>query len=118
MFPKEPFYGRERGILIAECLNRVGSASECLEFCAKWKSSLKSEVRFLRVEAETIADFYFVGMQTKDGNRVVVPECVSFFTEVIKDSAKRQLSDFRIPVANQGVARRSCCGLVYCESVA
>jgi serine/threonine protein kinase len=94
MFPKEPFYGRERGILTAECLNRVGSASECLEFCAKWKSSLKSEVRFLRVEAETIADFYFVGMQTKDGNRVVVPECVSFFTEVIKDSAKRQLSDF------------------------
>ena len=94
MFPKEPFYGRERGILIAECLNRVGSASQCMDFCAKWKSDLKSEVRFSRVEAETIADFYFVGMQTKDGNRVVVPECVNFFTDVVKDSAKRQLSDF------------------------
>jgi hypothetical protein len=94
MFPKETFYGRERGILIAECLNRVGSASQCMEFCAKWKSDLKGEVRFSRVEAETIADFYFVGMQTKDGNRVVVPECVDFFTAVVKDSTKRQLSDF------------------------
>jgi hypothetical protein len=65
-----------------------------MDFCAKWKSDLKSEVRFSRVEAETIADFYFVGMQTKDGNRVVVPECVNFFTDVVKDSAKRQLSDF------------------------
>lgn len=93
-FPKEPYYGRERGILIAECLSRSGLAAECLEFCSRWKSDLKSEVRFLRAEAETIADFYFVGMQTPEGKRAFVPQCLDFFTAIVKDGAKRQLSDF------------------------
>jgi hypothetical protein len=65
-----------------------------LEFCSKWKSDLKNEVRLLRTEAETVADFYFIGKQTNEGKRVVVPECLEFFTAIVADSAKRQLSDF------------------------
>lgn len=93
-FPMEPYCGRERGILIAECLNRTGAAKECLEFCQKWRESFHNEARFLRVEAETIADFYFIGMNTKDGRRVVVAECVEFFSGIIADVGKRRPSDF------------------------
>jgi serine/threonine protein kinase len=91
---KEPYYGRERMVLIAECLNRAGSAAKCLDFCSKWKSQLQNEDRLLRVEMETIADFYFVGMQTKEGKKVVVPQCLEFFTTIVGDSTRRHLSDF------------------------
>jgi tetratricopeptide (TPR) repeat protein len=91
---KGQFYGRERIVLNAECLNRVGLAAECLEFCSKWKSQLQDEKRLLRVEMETIADFYFIGMDSKDGRKVVVPQCLEFFTNIVEDSQKRQVSDF------------------------
>jgi serine/threonine protein kinase len=94
VLPKEPFWGRQRAILIAECLNRVGSAAECLEFCSKWNSHIPGEIRLIRVEAETIADFYSIGKQTREGERIVVPQCVDFFREIVTDVKGRKLSDF------------------------
>jgi tetratricopeptide (TPR) repeat protein len=92
--PGGPIFGLGHVVLHAECLNRVGSAIECLKLCAKYKKHFPNETRLLRVESETIADFLFVGKDTKDGKKVVVPECLDFFTTIVADEKRRQLSDF------------------------
>jgi tetratricopeptide (TPR) repeat protein len=92
--PGGPIFGIGHAVLHAESLNRVGSAIECLKLCAECKKHFPNETRLLRVESETIADFYFVGKDTKDGKKVVVPECLDFFTTIVADEKKRQLSDF------------------------
>jgi tetratricopeptide (TPR) repeat protein len=92
--PGGPIFGVGHAVLHAESLNRVGSAIECLKLCAECKKHFPSETRLLRVESETIADFYFVGKDTKDGKKVVVSECLDFFTTIVADEKRRQLSDF------------------------
>ncbi len=92
--PVEHPLARSRAVRIAECLNRVSSAAQCLEFCSKWKDYLHNCTPLLRVEAETLADFYCIGKQTKEGSKVIVRECVEFFSSIVRDVEKRQLSDF------------------------
>jgi tetratricopeptide (TPR) repeat protein len=92
--PNGPVWGLAKVVLHAECLNRVSAASECLEFCAKWEKYFPGEPRLLRVEFETIADFYFVGQHTTEGRKVIVPECVEFFAAIVTNEEKRQITDF------------------------
>ena len=92
--PNERFWFQQRMCLIARCFNRASLPNECLEHCAKVKVQFPNDAQLLRTEAETIADFFFVGMDTKSGERVVVPECVDFFRHIVKNAEKRQASDF------------------------
>ena len=92
--PNERFWVQRRISLIAQCFNRLSMARECVEHCAKVKMQFPDDVHLLRAEAETIVDFYFVGKDTKEGKRVVVPECVDFFRHIVRDVEKRQVSDF------------------------
>jgi serine/threonine protein kinase/Flp pilus assembly protein TadD len=92
--PSDRFWSRRKVVLHAKCLNRTAAVDECLEFCAKWIKQFPEEVELQRAQAEIIADFRSIGYETKDGARIIVPECVDFFTKIVKNTENRKPSDF------------------------
>ena len=71
----------------------VSAFESGLKFCDNWLKTYPDSIMLQRVRAEILVDGYVIGNVTKDGQHVIEPSSLDFFTKNIKDEKNRIPSD-------------------------
>jgi tetratricopeptide (TPR) repeat protein len=78
---------------MAMCIDRTAAHADCVAYCDEWLAKLPDNTDLRRVRAETIVDGFCIGKE-KDGVRIVEPSSLEFFSTIVRQPERRQLSDF------------------------